>query len=215
MKRGATDARSIAQTAPARDLAVTTLFARARRLSDRVNFSAVETLRDGRRIEIRALKPSDQVGLKVAISGISAKSLYRRFFSMKRHFSEKEVAHFMNVDFVAHVALVAVAEPDIIVGGGRYVVTGPGVAEIAFAIVDEYQGQGLGTTLLRHLIFFARGAALKELVAHVLPDNRPMLAVFEKCGLQIRTQREDGAISVVLRLSDVSTADAQPQSQTH
>jgi hypothetical protein len=55
--------------------------------------------------------------------------LYRRFFGAKRHFSEKEIEFFVNVDFVSHVALVATAEEGnrtVIFGGGRYVIVHPG-----------------------------------------------------------------------------------------
>jgi GNAT superfamily N-acetyltransferase len=56
----------------------------------------------------------------------------------------------------------------------------PGQAEVAFAVVDKYQGQGLGKTLMRHLVSIARDAGLREL----LSDNKPMLRVFQKCGLE-------------------------------
>src|ERR1044071_9082699 len=115
--------------------------AEARGRLDPASYSVAEALRDGRQVEIRALRPTDVDGLRAAIARISSESLYRRFFGPKRFFSEKEVAHFMNVDFVAHVALVAVAGAEII-AGGRYFVTRPGAAEVAFAIVDEFQGQG-------------------------------------------------------------------------
>ena len=99
----------------------------------------------------------------------------------------------MNVDFINHVALVVVTEengrPEII-GGGRYVVLQPGKAEVAFAVVDEYQGQGIGAALMSHLAAIAREAGLKELVADVLPDNIPMLKVFEKSGSRVSTKRE-------------------------
>jgi RimJ/RimL family protein N-acetyltransferase len=181
-----------------------TLAAETRGSFDPAGYSATETLRDGRQVEIRALRPADEDGLKAAVARISSKSLYRRFFGPKRFFSEKEVAHFVNVDFVTHVALVAVADDHgqpAIVGGGRYVVVRPGAAELAFAIVDEYQGLGLGAAMLRHLIAIARRTGLTELVASVLPDNRPMLAVFEKSGLPVSTRREHGAVNVTLGLS--------------
>ena len=57
--------------------------------------------------------------------------------------SEKETDYFLDVDFVGHVALVAVADEagqPTIVGGGRYVVVQPGQAEVAFAIIDAYPG---------------------------------------------------------------------------
>ena len=166
-------------------------------------YSATEILPDGRRMEIRALRPEDEVDFLAAIDRTSAQSLYRRFFGAKRDFSEKERAFFLNVDFTNHVALVAVVEAEgrgAIVAGGRYVVLRPGVAEVAFIVIDEYQGQGIGAALLRHLATIARGAGLKEFVAEVLPDNIPMLKVFEKSGLKFRTKREAGAVHVVLQL---------------
>ena len=167
-------------------------------------YSATEILPDGRRMEIRALRPEDQVDLLAAVDRTSAQSLYRRFFGAKRDFSEKEVAFFLNIDFADHVALVAVVEEEgraVIVAGGRYVAERPGVAEVAFAVIDEYQGQGIGAALLRHLAAIARGAGLKEFTAEVLPDNIPMLKVFEKSGLKFRTRREPGAVHVALQLA--------------
>lgn len=167
-------------------------------------FSVVESLRDGRRVEIRAQKPTDVEGLKAAVAETSAETLSRRFFAPKRHFSEQEVAYFLNIDFVTQVALVAVVDEggkSAIVAGGRYVLAKPGVAEVAFAVVDDYQGQGIGTKLMRHLVSIAREAELRELVAEVLPDNQPMLSVFQKCGLKVATRRERGVVHVTMRLS--------------
>ncbi len=167
-------------------------------------YSAVELLRDGRRLEIRALKPDDRAGLAAAVGRASSQSLYRRFFGVKRQFSEQEIAFFVNVDFVSHVALVAVVEEDgrpVIVGGARYVVIEPGKAEVAFAVVDQYQGQGMGAALMRHLAAIAREAGLRELIAEVLPENIPMLKVLERSGLPFSTTREPGVVHVALRLS--------------
>jgi hypothetical protein len=100
-------------------------------MSQAANFSGVELLRDGRRIEIRAIRPSDRTALLTAVDHTGSRSLYRRFFGAKRGFSEKEISYFLNVDFVNHVALVAVTNEDgreIIVGGGRYVVSDLGSA---------------------------------------------------------------------------------------
>jgi GNAT superfamily N-acetyltransferase len=99
--------------------------------------------------------------------------------------------------------LVAVAEVGgraVIVGGGRYVVVQPGTGEVAFAVVDEYQGQGIGSVLMHHLIALARDARLNELIAEVLPESVPMLRVFEKSGLSLKTKRVAGVVHVVLQL---------------
>jgi RimJ/RimL family protein N-acetyltransferase len=171
---------------------------------DAANYSALETLRNGRRLEIRALRPDDRNRLVEAVDHASQKSLYRRFFGVKRYFTEKEISFFVNVDFINHVALVAVAEEDghpTIVGGGRYVGTAPGTAEVAFMVVDRYQGQGVGAVLMRHLSLIAREAGLRELTAEVLSSNKAMLKVFEKSGLQLSTKREAGSTHIALQLS--------------
>ena len=167
------------------------------------NYSAFETLRDGRRVEIRALRPEDRTDLIAAVALSSAQSLYRRFFVVKRDFAEPEIEFFLNVDFVDHVALVAVVDESgrrVIAGGGRYIVVEPGKAEVAFAVVDRYQGQGLGAALMHHRAAIAREAGLKELIAEVLPDNAPMLKVFEKSGLPISIKREPQVVHIALRL---------------
>ena len=167
------------------------------------NYSAFATLRDGRRVEIRALTADDRVGLIAAVARSSPQSLYRRFFAVKRHFTEPEVEFFLHVDFVNHVALVAVADEGgrpVIAGGTRYVVVEPGKAEVAFTVVDQYQGQGLGSALMHHLAAIARSAGIKELIAEVLPDNLPMLKVFEKSGCRLSTKRESGVVHVTLQL---------------
>jgi ribosomal protein S18 acetylase RimI-like enzyme len=153
-------------------------------------YSAIEALRDGCRVEIRALRPDDRADLIAAVGRTSAQSLYRRFFGVKRSFTEQEAAFFVNVDFVNHVALVALIDEggrSVIVGGGRYIVVQPGQAEVAFAVVDEYQGRGIGRALMRHLATIARAAGLQTLIAEVLPENTQMLQLFKTSGLRLST----------------------------
>ena len=86
------------------------------------------------------LKPSDG----------PARRQFTGVFLPSRRLSEEEVGFFVNVDFIKHVALVASVNENMrqpIVGGGRYVVATPTQAEVAFAVVDEYQGQGIGAAL--------------------------------------------------------------------
>jgi GNAT superfamily N-acetyltransferase len=170
---------------------------------EKATYSAVETLRDGRRVDIRALRQDDRAGLLAAVGRTSPESLYRRFFTVKRGFTEEETAFFLNIDFVDHVALVAVVEEasrPVIVGGARYIILRPGKAEVACAVIDQYQGQGIGAALMRHLAGMARHAGLRELIADVLPENGAMLKVFAKSGFPLRTECESDVMHVVLRL---------------
>ena len=174
---------------------------RSAALVDPSHYSVTETLRNGERIEIRALRPQDRDELIAAVGRTSTESLYRRFFAVRRHFTETEQSFYLNIDFVRHVALVAVADEDeqpTIIGGGRYVVGEPGRAEVAFTVIDEHQGKGVAAALLRHLAIIARQAGLRELLAYVLADNRAMLKVFAKSGLKYSAKRESNSINVKL-----------------
>lgn len=166
-------------------------------------YSVTERMRDGRAVEIRALRPDDKDDMLAAVGRTGTQSLQRRFFVVKRGFSEKEIAFFMNIDFANHVALVALAEEagrKVIIGGGRYIVTEPGKAEIAFVVIDDYQGQGVGTLLMRHLAGIARQAGLKELIAEVLPENAAMRKVFSKFGFEARRGNDPQVVHLVLQL---------------
>jgi RimJ/RimL family protein N-acetyltransferase len=177
-------------------------------------YSAIERLRDGQTLLVRALVPADRAGMLAAVKRTSAESLYRRFFAPKRTFSEREIEFFLNVDFISHVALAAVLEEggrQVVAGGGRYIVSQPGRAEVAFAVDDEHQGMGIATHLMRHLVIIARGAGLAELVAEVLSDNAPMLKVFERCGLAMTTRREAGILHVTLDLSRSGAGTGGPE----
>ena len=90
---------------------------------DAANYSVTETLGDGRTITIRAQRPEDLDGWRAALARTSAETRYFRFFAAKSEVSEKEAHYLLDIDFVKHFALVAVADEDgrpTLIGGGRY-----------------------------------------------------------------------------------------------
>jgi ribosomal protein S18 acetylase RimI-like enzyme len=173
-------------------------------MSETNDYTAHELLRDGGQIEIRALRREDEADMLAAVGMTSAQSLQRRFFVMKRHFSDKERAFFMDIDFKNHVAIVALeaeAGRKVIVGGGRYIVFEPGRAEMAFVVIDAWQGRGVGSILMRHLVKIAGDSGLKELTAEVLPENTAMIKVFGKFGFSPAPRRDPQILHLVRKLA--------------
>jgi ribosomal protein S18 acetylase RimI-like enzyme len=173
-------------------------------MSNTAHYAERQQLRDGASLEVRALRPEDEAGMLAAIERTGVQSLQRRFFVMKREFSEKERNFFMKVDFTNHVALVAVAQEDgkpTIIGGGRYIVFEPQRAEMAFVVVDAWQGRGIGSILMRHLIKIAGDSGLTELTAEVLPENAAMLKVFGKFGFKPDRRRDPQTVHLALKLT--------------
>jgi len=172
-------------------------------MTEAASYRTYERLGNGTRIEIRALHQDDKKNMLMAFKRASMHSLQRRFFSARRSFSEQEIDYFVNVDFSNHVALVAcVTEDDepSIVGGGRYIVTNA-TAEFAVMVVDEWQGQGVGSMLLRHLLKIACNANLQEATAEVLAENIAMLRVFSKLGFKREMQRDPQTVHLTLSLN--------------
>jgi len=176
------------------------------------NYSATETLRDGSVVEIRAQRPDDVEGMRNTLKRMSEESIVRRFFAPRRSFSPKEVASFIDIDFDKHVALVACLSVEgrpRIVGGGRYIMTAPGTAEVAFAIDDALQHRGLGSLLLKHLVLIAREQGLRQFVAEMLPENTAMLGLLRRSGLELTTVREHGVLRARAQLHSPATSMAE------
>ena len=109
-------------------------------------YSVEELIRDGASIHIRAIRPDDRERLVEHFHGLSARSVYFRFFGAKRQLTDDELDRFTRLDFVECGALVATLRDrggERIIGVGRYA-TVPGAtrsAEVAFAVADEHQGR--------------------------------------------------------------------------
>jgi len=179
-------------------------------MSPIADYSALEILRDGRSVEIRAQRASDLELWRTAFKRVSAQTLFRRFFAVTHEPTEQQTNYFFNIDFETHVALLAVAHEDgapRMVGICRYVVIRPGQAEVAFTVADDYQGNGLGSAMMRHLTKIARSAGLQEFIADVLAENVSMIRVFTRSGLEMTTTTEDAVVSVVLQLSQQELAE--------
>lgn len=168
-------------------------------LSNLSSYLETVSTRNGRDVEIRAISRDDRDGLLAALRRTSNRSLFRRFFTVKRHFTEEEIEFYVNVDFVSHVALVAVMHEGgdpMIIGGARYIVLRPGEAEVAFAVDDTHQGQGVGSALMQHLALIARHAGLHRLTTDVLSENASMVKVLESTGARITKVRDHGVLHV-------------------
>lgn len=165
-------------------------------------YSSDELLRDGRSIRIRAVRPDDKRRLLTHFEDLSADSRYFRFCGTKQRLTDDELARFTELDFTSRVALVATLErgdEEAIIGVGRYdlLATKPGAqpsAEVAFAVLDEHQGRGIGTLLLEHLLGIARQQGIREFEADVMGENHAMLGVFQSSGLLLRRTSDSGTV---------------------
>jgi GNAT superfamily N-acetyltransferase len=170
------------------------------------NYQATEELRDGSTIIIRAIRPQDRERFEQAFQQFikSPLSVRLRFHGFKASLSEREAIQMTDVDFVNHVGLVATlgTEPERLIAAGRYIVSADCRAEVAFAVLEEFQGKGIGSLLLKHLATIGRAEGIREFEAEVMAENRRMISVFERSGFPIERSNEFGVDSVLLKIAD-------------
>jgi acetate---CoA ligase (ADP-forming) len=159
-------------------------------------------LRDGSTVSVRPVQATDAPAVHSFLEHLSPKSIALRFFCA---FPDLDRAVRWATDVDQHrYGLIATSSAD-----GRVVAHAgwerdpdrPERAEVAFAIADAMQHNGLGTILLSQLTQAAEEAGIAVLTAEVLPQNHRMLHVFRDSGFPVTTRTIPGVILVELATS--------------
>jgi GNAT superfamily N-acetyltransferase len=169
-----------------------------------------ETLRDGTIVTVRAARADDRERIRRAFRNLEPETVYTRFFEYKSDVSDAELARITGADFESSGALlvtIGVHEDEVIIGGASFFVVGTPAsdgrsAELAFTVEEDFQGRGIASLLMRHIIAIARARDIVQLEADVLSQNVPMLNVFRGCGLPCRMKNEGGVVHAVLSLRE-------------
>jgi RimJ/RimL family protein N-acetyltransferase len=173
------------------------------------SYSVQEVLRDGTTILVRTIRADDKPRLLRHFQGLSPRSLYYRFFGLKRSLTDDDLRRLTELDLVNHVGLAATMHFDgdeHFIGVGRYIRRDRlSSAEVAFAVLDAYQGHGIGTLLLKHLARIARSNGIERLEADVMGGNQQMLEVFMNSGFREEQSYDTGVVHVSLYI-DAETA---------
>ena len=168
------------------------------------NLHQTFALRNGAAAVVRAIRPDDRARLQAAFLALEPESVYLRYFSYKHELSEADLDRLCAPDFRERVVLVvtqAAPSGEIIVGSGGYVAhtgaDGVRAAEVAFAVEEDVQGQGISGRLIDVLAELARADGIARFEAEVLARNTAMLRVFERSGLPMTvSDDEDGVVHV-------------------
>lgn len=134
---------------------------------------------------IRRLRPDDAGPLKEFLSSLSPKTI--RFFSFHPLPNDYAESFVLRKDITCFVA-------DL---GGKivgYVWWEPDFAPIptlAICVQDDYQGNGIGTRLLKNLIEEAKQRGKRGLRLTVSQDNEIALSLYRKAGFKIIGEYRD------------------------
>jgi GNAT superfamily N-acetyltransferase len=152
--------------------------------------SEVVELKNGRKILIGGLTRSHRERYLTALNSLSSRTLYLRFLSPITEISDAQVDRFLDVGHDGREALIAVSfDTDEIVGVARFA-TDPSrkdQVEIGLVVVDAWQFQGVGSSLLDRLIELASRCGYRVVGATSLAENAVVSSMLRARGFTALT----------------------------
>ena len=153
------------------------------------SLETIKTTKTGLQLLFRPVKISDEHLVKDFFYALSDQSMYRRFISSRKDMPHERLQEFVIIDYTQELVILATrvtGDSEEVVGIGQYGI-GQDVhsAEVAFAVRDTDQKQGIGTELLNYLVYLGKRNGLLAFVAEVLYENKPMLTLFERAGFKV------------------------------
>ncbi len=147
-----------------------------------------EQLRDGSQVLIRPIGSEDGPAELAFIEALSPDARRNRFLGQIGHPSDAMVRHFVELDFVHELGFVAVdqgGDADVFLGVGRYSSgTDPTSCECAVSVLDAWQGRGLGTALMTHLIEVAKSRGVTRMWSLDAAENTKMRDLAQHLGFE-------------------------------
>lgn len=146
-------------------------------------------LNDGTPVCIRRVRREDEARLRDGIAQLSPQSRYLRFFSGMREAPPQVLRVLASPDGHDHIAWGALRSdlPDTPALGVVHAFRDadePDMAEFSVAVVDEYHGRGLARLLTAVLLLDCAREGLKQFTVHILPENRPAMALARSLGAE-------------------------------
>jgi acyl-CoA hydrolase/GNAT superfamily N-acetyltransferase len=153
-------------------------------------------LDDGTLIHFRAMNPTDEPATRDLFYSLSQETIYYRYMQNIKRIPRKQLQNFVYVDHRNEVAIVGTVPEahgeDIIAIGRYYLDQKTNRAEVAFVVRDDWQKQGIGSFVMRHLANIAKRQGIAGFTAEVMRDNKAMQAVVNHSGLKVTSKLNEG-----------------------
>lgn len=158
---------------------------------------------DGSPVTIRPIRAEDAPLEQDFVKHLSADSRYKRFMSTLNELPPGKLRYLTEIDYVRHLALVAIVERDgqaVEIGVARYVAGPQGDdCEFAIAIDDDWRGSGIAGILMLSLIDAARARGMKTMEAFILSANDKMIKFARQLGFTVRRDPDDPGMMHAVR----------------
>ena len=151
----------------------------------------------------RPLRGGERAPVLEVFAGLSERSRRLRFLGSKPRLLDRDVRWLVDVGCCGREAVVA-SDPETgaTVGIARVVRdAGAPEAEIAFEVVDEWQGRGIGKQLVTELRSLALEQGILRFRALIAHGNHAAASLVRGLGDVLLHRYEDGAVELVVRIS--------------
>jgi RimJ/RimL family protein N-acetyltransferase len=159
------------------------------------------SLRSGRTVAIRPIRPDDLNRLRAAHDRLSPESKYARFLAAKPHLTLADARYLVEVDGWDHYALVATSleDPEEILGVARFIRSphDSRVAEFAIVVGDDIQREGLASELLERLADAALGKGIERFSATMLATNEAVHRLVRRLAGRLPSARHFGHLEEI------------------
>ena len=164
-------------------MTVLTSHRRARPPARRAPTYVAAPLPGGGSVRLRPLGSGETAPVEAVFAGMSPQARAQRYLTGLPTLPPTMLVTLADVDGDRHVAWGAFlgTRP---VGIARYVLEEPGVAEIAFEVVDDHHGAGIGTVLVDAVTTVAAARGVRRLRAVVQPGNRASVRLLARLGVR-------------------------------
>ena len=151
---------------------------------------------ESERVLFRPVKPTDERSLQEFFHALPHHGSHVRFISAMRVFPQRNLQELINIDYQKEMSVVGVLGDmgaENIIALGRYVLDEENnMAEVDFAVRQEWQGKGVASYLLNHLVQIARSKHIAGFIAYVDPSNQEAAAVFHNTGYVVHRSLSKG-----------------------
>lgn len=181
------------------------------------NYTEQLTLADGRTVTLRPIRPADKQLLVQGLARMSSESRYLRFMGARSRLTQAQLRYLSEVDGFNHFAIGAVAingdGSEEGVAAARFVrlKNEPTVAEPAVAIIDDYQGQGLGRAMLDRLVSAARERGVERFRCDFLSHNHRIRHLLVELGVTVSTWARNGVVTMEFELPRPTGRERRPE----
>jgi acetyltransferase len=162
------------------------------------------TLRDGRSVHIRAMRPSDEEAILKAFDRLSPEARYMRFMRVMGDPNIERLRRALASLPESGLGIVATVGDADIVGSALFLIgKDPTSCEFSTTVAGDHGGLGLGRVLMSALIAAAKERGLHEMEGFVLAKNQPMLKLAARLGFSIAPDPDDASVRICrLRLAE-------------